>query len=116
MRNLVCAAATAALVLLSAGTAISAEPIEGTWLRPSTGTIVVFAGNGGKFCGTVQNGEFKGKSIGCMNGSGADYKGSITDLKENKTFSGRAKITPAGMKLEGCVAMVLCKGEVWKRQ
>jgi uncharacterized protein (DUF2147 family) len=97
--------------------AFAAEPIEGTWLRPSTGTLVTFAPCGQGFCGTVQNGEFAGQSIGTMAGSGASYEGSITDLAEDKTYRGKAAVDGNSMDLQGCVlGGLICRGETWARQ
>lgn len=108
--------AIAAMIMLSVtGAALSAEPIEGKWLRPSTDTLVTYARQGDEYCGTVENGEYKGQSIGCMTGSGNTYKGKVVALDEGKTYSGKATIDGDNMKLEGCV-LVLCKGETWQRQ
>lgn len=107
--------AAAAILASGTGFTLAAEPIEGTWFRPSTETIVTYAAEGGQFCGTVQNGDYKGQSIGCMTGSGEDYKGKVIALDEGKTYTGKAKVTGDDMKLEGCVA-IFCKGETWKRQ
>lgn len=112
---LISLAAAAAMIAGSAVMASAAEPIEGTWKRPSTGTIIQFAGSDGKYCGTVMSGKFAGQSIGCMEGKGNSYKGSITDLEKQKTYKGRANIGAEGMKLEGCVLMI-CQGETWVRQ
>jgi uncharacterized protein (DUF2147 family) len=98
-----------------AGAAVAAEPIEGTWKR-SNGTLIRYAPSGGQFCGTVMTGEYKGKSIGCMAGSGASYKGKVNKLDEGKTYSGSATVNGKTMKLSGCVAMVLCKTETLARQ
>lgn len=103
-----------AATLILAGAA-SADPIEGNWKRPN-GTLIKYAGGGGKFCGTVMTGEYKGKSIGCMNGSNGSYKGTVNKLDEGKTYSGTAKVTGNSLKLSGCVAMVLCKSETLARQ
>jgi uncharacterized protein (DUF2147 family) len=62
------ALATAAMTASS----FAAEPIVGTWKRPN-GTVIKYAGSG-PFCGTVQTGEYKGKSIGCMNGRRQDLQ------------------------------------------
>ncbi|WP_245409787.1 DUF2147 domain-containing protein [Pararhizobium haloflavum] len=105
-----------AIALVTSTAALAAEPIEGTWLRPSTGTLVTFAPCANGYCGTVQNGEFQGQQIGALAGSGASYSGSITDLAEDKTYKGRANIEGNAMKLEGCVLAVLCRGETWQRQ
>ena len=98
-------------------TAIAAEPIVGTWKRPN-GTLIRYANAGGdKYCGTVMTGEYKGKSIGCMNGSGSSYKGKVNKLDEGKTYTGKASIKGDTMKLSGCVlGGLICKGEDWKRQ
>jgi uncharacterized protein (DUF2147 family) len=106
----------AALAGMTATTAIAAEPIVGTWLRPSTGTLVTFAPCGQGFCGTVENGEFAGEQIGALAGSGGDYSGKITDLAEDKTYKGNAEVSGNAMRLEGCVLAVLCRGETWQRQ
>ena len=53
-----------------AAPALAEEGIVGTWKRPN-GTIISYASCGAnKFCGTVQTGEYKGKSIGTMSGTG----------------------------------------------
>jgi len=114
MKRIMFAAATASLVLTIP--ALAAQPIEGSWKR-SNGTVIRYAPSGGdKFCGTVLNGEYKGKSIGCMSGSGNSYKGQVNKLDEGKTYSGSATISGNSMKLSGCVAVVLCKSETLTRQ
>lgn len=101
---------------MASGAAFAAEPIEGTWKRPN-GTLIMYAPSGGdKFCGTVLTGEYKGKSIGCMSGSGNKYKGEVKKLDEGKTYSGSATIKGKTLALEGCVAFVLCKSEDLARQ
>jgi uncharacterized protein (DUF2147 family) len=112
-------ATTAAMALVMSGivAASAAEPIEGVWKRPSTGTLVQYSGKGGKFCGTVLEGEYKGKSIGCMEGTGGSYKGTVIALDEGKTYSGKASVNGNSMSLKGCVAGgLICKGETWARQ
>ncbi len=110
-------AAAAAILAGSAITASAAEPIEGTWKRPSTGTIVKYSGGGGNFCATVQGGKNNGKSIGCMKGTGASYTGKLIDLDANKTYTGKATVNGNSMSLKGCVAGgLICKGETWARQ
>ena len=111
------AAVTAALLASGSMSASAAEPIEGIWKRPSTGTMVSYSGGGVKFCGTVLEGEYKGKSIGCMEGSGGTYKGTVIALDEGKTYAGKATVNGNSMSLKGCVAGgLICKGETWARQ
>ncbi len=98
------------------GTAIAAEPIVGTWKRPN-GTLIRYAASGGQYCGTVMNGEYQGKSIGCMNGSGANYKGKVNKLDEGKTYRGKATVNGNTLSLAGCVlGGMLCKSEDLVRQ
>lgn len=98
-------------------TALAAEPIEGTWKRPN-GTLIRYSASGGeKFCGTVLTGEYKGKSIGCMNGSGNSYKGKVNKLDEGKTYNGTAKVNGNTLALAGCVlGGLICKSENLVRQ
>ncbi len=99
------------------GSAFAAEPIVGTWKRPSTGTLIKFSPCGGSFCGIVQSGTYSGQSIGKMKGSGANYTGSITDLEKQKTYKGKAVVNGNVMKLSGCVlGGLICQGENWNRQ
>ena len=97
------------------GTALAAEPIVGTWKRPN-GTLIRYAASGDQYCGTVMSGEYKGKSIGCMKGSGNNYKGKVNKLDEGKTYKGSAKVSGNSMRLEGCVVWPLCKKETLTRQ
>lgn len=98
-------------------TAIAAEPIVGTWKRPN-GTLIRYANAGGdKYCGTVMTGEYKGKSIGCMNGSGSSYKGKVNKLDEGKTYTGKATVNGGTLSLAGCVlGGLVCKSENLRRQ
>ncbi len=106
----------AATLAMTATSAFAAEPIEGTWKR-SNGTVIKYSASGGQFCGTVMNKEYKGKSIGCMKGSGADYKGEVNKLDEGKTYSGKAKVTGNTLKLSGCaLGGLICKSENLMRQ
>ncbi|MGB8818534.1 MAG: DUF2147 domain-containing protein [Rhizobiaceae bacterium] len=107
-----------AAILAAAFTApaFAAEPIEGNWKR-STGTIIKFAPCGAAFCAIVQNGKNAGKQAGSMSGTGARYKGTLTDLDANKTYKGKASVAGNTMKLAGCVlGGLVCKNETWVRQ
>ncbi|KQZ16361.1 glycerol-3-phosphate ABC transporter ATP-binding protein [Mesorhizobium sp. Root552] len=106
----------AAIAILMAAGSAWADPIEGTWKRPN-GTLISYAGSGTKFCGTVMTGEYKGKSIGCMNGSNGDYKGTVNKLDEGKTYNGKASVSGNTLSLSGCVlGGLICKSENLARQ
>ena len=111
-------ATLAVAIAIFTGTAVSvlADPIEGTWKR-GNGTFIEYASSSGnEYCGTVTNGEYQGKSIGCMSGADGSYKGKVIKLDEGKTYNGTAKVTGNEMVLQGCVALVLCKSETLVRQ
>ena len=106
----------AALTMAFAVPAIAAEPIEGSWKR-STGTIIKFSPCGGAFCAIVQGGKHNGKQAGSMSGTGNRYKGSLTDLDEDKKYKGKASVNGNTMSLSGCVlGGIICKSETWVRQ
>ncbi len=107
----------AASIILTTSSVAFADQIVGTWKRDS-GTLIKYSKSGGsKYCGTVLNGEYQGKSIGCMKGSNGTYKGSVKKLDEGKTYNGKANVTGNTMKLAGCVlGGIICKSESLKRQ
>lgn len=110
-RLILAAFATAAMTV----TAL-ADPIEGTWKRPN-GTLIKYSGSGSRYCGTVMTGDYAGKSIGCMNGTGGSYKGKVNKLDEGKTYSGKASVSGNRLKLSGCVfGGIVCKTETLVRQ
>ena len=111
-----------------AGVALSgpgqaADPF-GTWVRPSTGTQVNFYACGGKLCAKVAavKDEARKKEVGTVIMKGADktgdntWKGDLLDLESGKTYSGVVTMESASaLNLQGCVAMVLCRGETWSK-
>lgn len=110
---------TAAIALTAslAAPAFADEAIVGTWKRPN-GTIISYAACGSsKFCGTVQTGEYKGKSIGTMSGKDGNYKGEVNKLDEGKTYTGKASVKGNTLSLSGCVmGGLICKTESLTRQ
>ena len=109
--------AAVALTTTLAVTAYADEAIVGTWKRPN-GTIISYAAcGGGKYCGTVQTGEYKGKSIGSMSGKDGSYKGEVNKLDEGKTYTGKASVKGNTLSLSGCVmGGLICKSESLTRQ
>lgn len=116
MRSILIAAAFALPFCGFATSAMSAEAIVGKWKR-SNGTVLQYASaGGGKYCGKVLTGEYKGQSIGCMSGSGGTYEGEVIKLDEGKTYTGKASASGSSMKLSGCVlGGVICKTETLTR-
>jgi uncharacterized protein (DUF2147 family) len=107
------AAAFAALVV---ATPALADAIEGNWKRPN-GIIVRFVPCNGGFCAIVQTGPNKGKQAGKLAAAGGGYKGTLTDLEKNKTYTGKGSISGSTLKMSGCVlGGLICKSESWARQ
>jgi uncharacterized protein (DUF2147 family) len=105
-------------ILACASFSAKADVIEGDWLRPDKdATIVRFQACSAGYCAVVQNGVHKGKSAGSMKGANGVYRGSLTDLGENKTYKGKAKVTGDSADMAGCVlGGLICKHETWKRK
>ncbi|WP_420908388.1 DUF2147 domain-containing protein [Aureimonas altamirensis] len=104
-----------AICLASAGgSAMAAEPIVGNW-KTENGTTVAFQDCGGAYCARIQTGEFKGREIGRMSGSGNAYTGTVTDPRNSKTYEGSATIAGNALELKGCVAKIFCRSQHWTR-
>jgi len=105
----------AAAVAMMAGSA-HADNIVGNW-RTDSGETAQIAAAGGGFSITLRTGKHKGKRIGQMNPAGSGkYKGTITDPADDKTYSGNATLNGNSLAMQGCVAVVFCKTQNWKRQ
>ncbi|WP_152046400.1 DUF2147 domain-containing protein [Aureimonas psammosilenae] len=102
------------LTALCASPAFSAEPILGKWRSPG-GRIVEVTDCGGKFCATVLTGQHKGKSVGTMSGAGGDYRGTVIDPRDDKSYSGTARVEGARLVMEGCALKIFCKKQSWTR-
>lgn len=96
-------------------TASAAEPIAGNWIT-ATGATAAISKCGGSYCVTLKSGEHAGKRIGRLSGKGGSYKGKITDPTNDKTYSGRAQVSGASLKMTGCALKVFCKTQNWRRK
>lgn len=123
MRPIFAGLAAAAVTALFTITANAADP-AGTYLRPSTGTEVGFYECGGKLCAKVSKIKDPAKQnmVGTVIIKGMDkagdnkWKGDLLNLEDGKTYSGHVTVlSPKEIKLEGCVAAILCKGETWTK-
>jgi uncharacterized protein (DUF2147 family) len=104
----------AAALLAAPGIALAAEPIEGNW-KTASGATAAIAKCGGSYCITLKTGKHAGKRIGKLDGTGADYSGSITDPETDKTYSGSGAVNGNSLRMKGCVLAVLCKSQTWTR-
>ncbi|HEX2018534.1 MAG TPA: DUF2147 domain-containing protein [Aurantimonas sp.] len=107
--------ALAAVALLGFSTAsVAEEPILGKWRAPGGG-IVEVTSCGDAFCAEVISGRHAGKSVGQMNGAGGDYEGTVTDPRDDRTYTGSAVIDGNQLSLTGCALAVFCRTQVWTR-
>ncbi len=103
-------------LLASTGTAQAGDPIVGNWKRPN-GIIVAFSPCGGSFCASPVTGPNAGKSAGKLSPTGdGHYKGTLTDLESDKTYTGKGAINGNTLTIAGCMLAVLCKSESWVRK
>ncbi len=106
--------ATAAVAMM-AGSA-HADNIVGNW-KTDSGETAQIAAAGSGFAITLRTGKHKGKRIGQMSATGnGKYKGTITDPADDKTYSGNATLKGNSLAMQGCVAVVFCKTQNWRRQ
>lgn len=90
-----------------------AADIEGNW-KTTSGETANIAKCGSSYCIKLTTGQFSGKQIGKVSGSGP-YSGTITDPADNKTYSGKATVSGASMKMKGCALKIFCKTQVWNK-
>ncbi|HEY9055700.1 MAG TPA: DUF2147 domain-containing protein [Aurantimonas sp.] len=111
MRQLLLALTTIAAIT---SPTLSAEPIVGKWRAPGGG-IVRVSSCGDAYCAQVITGEHKGKAVGQMTGAGQEYTGTVTDPREDRTYSGKARVEGGQLELTGCALKIFCKTQIWVR-
>ncbi len=120
----------AAAVLALAGTAATADLIEGVWqTQPDEGAFahVTIAPCGSAFCGTITrtfkgNAEFASPTLGrqividMAPQGGGNYAGRVWRPANDKIYNGKASVADSRMSLSGCVAGgLICKSQTWAR-
>ena len=95
--------------------AACADPIEGNW-KTADGPTAAIGKCGGSFCVVMKTGNYVGKQIGKFQPSGDNkYTGTLTDPKEDKTYSGSAKVNGSSLSLTGCALKIFCKTQKWSK-
>lgn len=115
MKRIAIAAGILFAGLVATANAEAAEPVVGNWTTAS-GESATIAACGGAYCITLSSGQFKGRQIGRMSGSGGSYEGEITDPAADRTYSGRAAVNGGSLKLTGCALKVFCKTQTWTKR
>ncbi|AZO31377.1 MULTISPECIES: DUF2147 domain-containing protein [unclassified Mesorhizobium] len=105
-------ALAATLIVASAAWA---DPIEGNW-KTQAGSTAAIAGSD-TFSITLKSGKYSGKTIGSFKAAGDNkYTGTITDPETDKTYSGKATLSGASLKMSGCVlGGLICKSQTWHK-
>lgn len=120
----------AASLVLAAGSAMAADPIEGIWqTEADEGAFahVTIAPCGPAFCGVISK-SFRGGAeaaspntgrqivIDMAPKGGGAYTGKVWRPANDKIYTGKAQVSEGAMKLSGCVAGgLLCKSQNWRR-
>ena len=107
-------------LLLAGANIVHAGSIEGTWQRPLSdgGTLMKITKCGSDYCVWVASGKHKGRKTGALTpSSDGVYRGSLTDLRDDKVYTGKAVVAKNGqqVKVSGCVLKIICLGETWSR-
>ncbi|HEY6255011.1 MAG TPA: DUF2147 domain-containing protein [Xanthobacteraceae bacterium] len=142
MKFLATATIAAALLGVSFGTCLAADPL-GTWHTEEGKATVRIAACGPALCGTIialkeatdpdgkpktdkNNGDTSLRSrplIGVQivlamkpSGTANKWSGQVYNAEDGKTYSGSLTLQDANtIKLEGCVIAILCKSAIWTR-
>ena len=111
-------------VWVGVASAACAGDASGTWVRPSTGTIIKTYACGDKLCAKIVGVKDKAKqgTVGTVILSGADktgtdsWKGDLLNTEDGQTYNGVITLAGGGLTLKGCVlGGIICKGETWTR-
>ena len=104
------------MAVLVAPAVARADSIEGEWRTADTSIARIHA-CGDRFCIVMKTGDWPGKEIGRLQAQGfGNYVGTVTDPRDNKTYSGRATLAGNTLKLVGCALKIFCQTEVWSRR
>lgn len=114
IRNFVVAGIVGCVLALGTGLAQADEPIVGKW-KTAKGDTAEIGACGSGYCVTLKSGQFAGRQIGKMSGTGGSYTGELTDPAADKTYSGSGSVAGDSLKLQGCVLKILCKSQTWTR-
>ena len=116
--------AIGALVVMTAATSAYAGDPTGSWVRPSTGTVIKMYDCGGNLCAKITSVKDKSKqgTVGTVIMSGAKkvsdnkWEGDLLNTDDGQTYSGVVTLSGGGLSLKGCVlGGIICKGETWSR-
>lgn len=120
-----------ATVILTANTALAADPLEGYWRtgaddNGNSGLIHVQP-CGAALCGTLVKSydaagkEWQSPNLGrqiisnTISKGNGDYKGRVYSPDRDKTYNSRLKLNGTALKVSGCVLGICRDGGVWRK-
>ena len=118
-------------VLMSAGVAFAADPLEGYWrtAKDDNGNsgLVHVKPCGAKLCGTLVKAydgsgkEIKSENIGrkiiseTVSKGGGNYAGKVYSPDRGKTYKSKLKLSGKALKVSGCVLGICRDGGTWSK-
>nr|WP_284314710.1 DUF2147 domain-containing protein [Labrys miyagiensis] len=114
-RTLVTTGVLLGAICTMVGVAYAEDMIIGEW-KTSDGDTVVINHCGDGYCGTIEEGEYAGRQIGKLTGSGGSYTGQLTDPDDNQTYDGTGAVQGNSLILKGCLMKIFCQSQVWTRR
>lgn len=118
-------------VLMSAGVAFAADPLEGYWRTAKDDNghsgLVHVKPCGAKLCGTLvkaydANGkEMKSDNVGrqiiseTVSKGGGNYAGKVYSPDRGKTYNSKLKLSGKALNVSGCVLGICRNGGTWSK-
>ncbi|MEM7076671.1 MAG: DUF2147 domain-containing protein [Pseudomonadota bacterium] len=118
-------------LLLSAGAALAADPLEGYWRTAADDNgnsgIIHVTPCGAKLCGTLVKSydasgqEWNSPNLGrriisdTVNKGNGSYAGRVYSPDRNKTYNSRLKLSGTALKVSGCVLGICRDGGTWQK-
>lgn len=121
----------AAAVLLSAGAALAADPLEGYWrtAKDDNGNsgLIHVQPCGAELCGTLVKAfdaagqEMQSGNVGrqiisqTVNKGGGKYTGKVYSPDRDKTYNSRLQLSGGTLSVSGCVLGICRDGGTWSK-
>ena len=118
-------------VMMSAGAAMAADPLEGVWRTAADDNgnsgLIKVAPCGAKLCGTLVKAydasgkEIQSDNVGrkiiseTVNNGGGKYSGKVYSPDRGKTYKSKLVLSGKTLKVSGCVLGICRDGGTWKK-
>ena len=118
-------------VMMSAGAAMAADPLEGVWRTAADDNgnsgLIRVAPCGAKLCGVLVKAydasgkEMASENIGrqiiseTVNNGGGKYSGKVYSPDRGKTYKSKLRLSGKVLKVSGCVVGICRDGGTWTK-